>query len=804
MMKFNLHRISLKSVFLAFLALLFTVTSSVQPVAAFEESFYGSNGILYYDDRDVLCNTSAGSNSNVSLSGKDSLEKIYNFLLGKISSVVPVQERAKILAAGALGNIVVESAGTGDPTIVQGGGHSTDPSSVSAGYGIIQWTPGRKIIGLLKEANISGDPASLETQLQLVWWHMTVTSPTGQKNFMEGYKSQSTVESATRDYMNRMEAPGIPHFDQRVKAAELAMKWGDGATTGGNEDGTVTPADSSANGCACPTGNPSSGGAGTVLLDPGHSKTSSVPTYDPGTGLQVGDSYNPGETEQMFDVASKVKKQLESKGYKVLMTKSSASDSINLKERADMATKNNVALAVSIHNTPGAFGSSATAWVTPQEVGKYRTTKDDKKITFTDAATAKKSQEYAQKIIEARKKNESGVVNHELDFTGRGGGIAPGNISIVQLLTKVPWVYNETGQTGFDADKYAAGIASGIESAVKPSDQGSGSGSDSGSGADNADESGNDTPEEAAGAGAAIGNIPAGGEDVGATLYGGNYVNGKWEPSNGQQGGGNDDNGMGNDGVPLPGKTAYAELGNGTAMGKLPNGTKLQISYKGKSIVAEKRDIGGGGGPIEGKPRKIDLWWETARLLDMRDSAVVNIKPVSQDTPLTPVDGSAAASSEETTCSSSVSGGSIVQVAEAEFAKNVHEYDSNVLKYTTGRQEAWCADFVSWVYKEAGTPFTDGGAGGWQHPSVLELQGWFKKKHIYFDVGSQQPQPGDVAFYIGSQTPDGGSTQHVNLVISVNGDKMVTIGGNESNSVKRSTRSIKVGSNSLVGFGRLK
>ena len=80
MMKFNLHRISLKSVFLAFLALLFTVTSSVQPVAAFEESFYGSNGILYYDDRDVLCNTSAGSNSNVSLSGKDSLEKIYNFL----------------------------------------------------------------------------------------------------------------------------------------------------------------------------------------------------------------------------------------------------------------------------------------------------------------------------------------------------------------------------------------------------------------------------------------------------------------------------------------------------------------------------------------------------------------------------------------------------------------------------------------------------------------------------------------------------------------------------------------------------
>src|SRR5438105_4889264 len=53
----------------------------------------------------------------------------------------------------------------------------------------------------------------------------------------------------------------------------------------------------------------------------------------------------------------------------------------------------------------------------------------------------------------------------------------------------------------------------------------------------------------------AVGNIPVGGKQVGTTTYGGNYSGGKWGPSNNQQGGPQpyDDNGMGNDGKPLPG-----------------------------------------------------------------------------------------------------------------------------------------------------------------------------------------------------------------------------------------------------------
>ena len=146
----------------------------------------------------------------------------------------------------------------------------------------------------------------------------------------------------------------------------------------------------------------------------------------------------------------------------------------------------------------------------------------------------------------------------------------------------------------------------------------------------------------------------------------------------------------------------------------------------------------------------------------------------------------------------------VVEIAVREFEKNggVLEYGGSILDYTSGRREAWCADFVSWVYKEAGLPFSGGYPKDWEYPSVSAMKSYFESKHLYFKVGEQQPQPGDIAFYLGGQTPDGGSTNHVNIVIEVDGNQMVTIGGNESNTIKRTTRDIKLGSSALAGFGR--
>lgn len=151
---------------------------------------------------------------------------------------------------------------------------------------------------------------------------------------------------------------------------------------------------------------------------------------------------------------------------------------------------------------------------------------------------------------------------------------------------------------------------------------------------------------------------------------------------------------------------------------------------------------------------------------------------------------------------------SIAEVANREYNENkgILEYGGDILTYTDGNSESWCASFVSWVYKDAGAAFTDGVSGGWRHPGVLELREYMRKNHIYFDVGAQSPQPGDIAFYVGRETADNGSTQHVNIVYSVNtsDNTMVTIGGNESDQIRKTSQSIALGEESLVGFGRFK
>ena len=97
---------------------------------------------------------------------------------------------------------------------------------------------------------------------------------------------------------------------------------------------------------------------------------------------------------------------------------------------------------------------------------------------------------------------------------------------------------------------------------------------------------------------------PGSGQLVGATEYGG-----PGDPTSGVIGS------SGANLLALP--DSYAELGGdsfqtATAMGGLPYLTPLRITWGGHSAIAYKRDIGFGGGPIDGLPRVLDLWWELA------------------------------------------------------------------------------------------------------------------------------------------------------------------------------------------------
>ncbi|MEK7594242.1 MAG: phage tail tip lysozyme [Patescibacteria group bacterium] len=147
----------------------------------------------------------------------------------------------------------------------------------------------------------------------------------------------------------------------------------------------------------------------------------------------------------------------------------------------------------------------------------------------------------------------------------------------------------------------------------------------------------------------AEGIIPKSGKTVVASTFGGEYTGGKWKATNDKQnpggkGNGNDDNGAGNTPTGIVGHAGFAELsvnvgsGDYSALGGLPAHTKLQITYKGKSVIAEKLDVGAGG---DAHPL-IDLWWETAKLLDFTTgNGKVKLRVVPDSTPTTPVDGSA-------------------------------------------------------------------------------------------------------------------------------------------------------------------
>jgi hypothetical protein len=117
---------------------------------------------------------------------------------------------------------------------------------------------------------------------------------------------------------------------------------------------------------------------------------------------------------------------------------------------------------------------------------------------------------------------------------------------------------------------------------------------------------GGDDCSSAPGAGAAaiLLGPPGTGRVVGATEYGG-----PGDPSSGVQGARGDNL--------LQHPDTYAELGGltwqtATAMGGLPYMAPLRITWSAHSAIAYKRDFGFGGGPIDGLPRVIDLWWQLA------------------------------------------------------------------------------------------------------------------------------------------------------------------------------------------------
>lgn len=263
-------------------------------------------------------------------------------------------------------------------------------------------------------------------------------------------------------------------------------------------------------------------------------------------------------------------------------------------------------------------------------------------------------------------------------------------------------------------------------------------------------------------------------KEVGATTYGGQFSDGKWSPNNAIQGGGNDDNGMGADGIPLPGKVAYAELSldpakkDFKALGGLPMYEKLAITYKDRTVIAEKRDVGAGAkNLIDGKPKALDLWWETARMLDFKDgSDVVTITKVKPGTPVTPFSeepikpGAYQASGDTCGNSAGVNGdlqATTLQYAWPEFKGKGYttrkkEYADAISTaaskgmYLGGCNGVDCGAFVTRLLIDSGfdTGYNHSGKGG---PTGTQ-EAWAKKnwESLGNNIDAANLKPGDVAF----------------------------------------------------------
>lgn len=140
----------------------------------------------------------------------------------------------------------------------------------------------------------------------------------------------------------------------------------------------------------------------------------------------------------------------------------------------------------------------------------------------------------------------------------------------------------------------------------------------------------------------AKGNIPKAGKKFTASVYGTSGKkdsNGKYvENLAGMEGGPLDERSKA-----LKGRAVVAEMAGNTALGSLPYASKIEITYKGKSIIAEVSD----NGPGAGEHSDVDLWRQVADLLDFPyGKEKVTIRGVADSTPTTPVDGSATTATE--------------------------------------------------------------------------------------------------------------------------------------------------------------
>lgn len=166
-------------------------------------------------------------------------------------------------------------------------------------------------------------------------------------------------------------------------------------------------------------------------------------------------------------------------------------------------------------------------------------------------------------------------------------------------------------------------------------------------------------------------------------------------------------------------------------------------------------------------------------------------------------EGSLSGGSSNACDTTDATGGSvkIVDIAEREYLAGANEADGSYKKYTdnVNSPNGWCDYFASWVMREAGVPFTGGyGAKGYSVRPVPMIAQYFQKNGRFHEARSGYvPRLGDVVIFDYGQD---GKLDHVSIVVDIDGEKITTIGGNESNKVQKAVYN-SYDAKQIYGFG---
>ena len=118
----------------------------------------------------------------------------------------------------------------------------------------------------------------------------------------------------------------------------------------------------------------------------------------------------------------------------------------------------------------------------------------------------------------------------------------------------------------------------------------------------------------------------------------------------------------------------------------------------------------------------------------------------------------------------------IISLAKTEF-----KAQSAGTKFSQGAEEPWCANFVSYIIKQAGAPLKNPHTGGWRIPGTFTLREYYEANGRFKAANSgYQPLPGDVAIYCNSPV----FGDHTNIVLKNYNGVLTTVGGNEANRIR--------------------